>query len=140
MESPNDLIRLLESRVSQANAIKAAFPNDPGMAAKLIRYLISNTASGNEVGLPPEEKPVLTRKNTTGRISHWDRIVEHFRETKNQYISIPKLAKRLGVHRGIVSGCIYNSHPSDVESDVNPKRKGGKVWRLKVAPQASLLP
>jgi hypothetical protein len=106
----------------------------------LIRCLISNTTSGSEVGPPPEEKPVLAQKDATGRVSHWDRIVEHFRETKNQYISIPKLAKRLGVHRGIVSGCVYNSHPSDVESNVNPKRKGGKVWRLKVAPPASLLP
>ena len=138
MESPDELIGLLQSRVNQASAIKNAFPDDPAMAATLIRCMIDNTAGGVGAAQVHKEQRISAQKEGNGRVSHWDRTVEHFRATGNKYISIPKLAKALGIHRGIASGLIYNAHRDAVESIANPKRRGGKLWRLKVAPQQSL--
>jgi hypothetical protein len=95
MESPDDLISLLQARVSQAAAIKAAFPNDPAMAAKLIRYMIDNTAGVVGAAPPSRGQPVSARKDANTRVSHWTRIVEHFRATNNQYVRLGVKSKNL---------------------------------------------
>jgi hypothetical protein len=111
--------------------VSAAFSGDPALATKLIECMIANTTGGTNAIPPPKEQQIPARKAETKRVPHWSRVVQHFQATSNKPISIPRLAKTLGIHRGVASGLIYNAHNDDVEFVPNPKRRGGKLWRLK---------
>lgn len=122
-KSPN-LQRMLaqyERRIEGLKMVQAILEDDPGFAGELASLL---AAEGNGACLPTDARG--------GQLTQFQQIEAFFRENGNKWKSAPEIIEESGLSRGAVGQALYRTHTKRFEWKKNPKRRGGKLWRMKI--------
>jgi hypothetical protein len=120
------IIESLERRLSAAKQLQQLLRNNPELACELERHFAAQTGRGGGA--------VPLGGNKSSRVSsptYYDKMVQHFLSTGNQWVTAPELAEAIDAPRNSIGYTMYKSHPDRFESKPAPGHGRKKLWRLK---------
>ena len=133
MPTIDDLIKTYRERLKRAKEIKRLIADDPEFARDLLRALAPDVAETE----PVSEATASTEKMTvSARLTHLKRIIAFFKANGNRWARLKTVEDSIGVKRNRFVHCFYDpGYRRRFESKKDPRRKGGKLWRLKREPE-----
>lgn len=116
-------LKRYERRITGLKAIQEILADDPGFAGELAKMLDSCT---NGRSSAPSVGPA-------GPTTHYGAIRNYFKGNGNKWRTASRIREDTGLPRGAVGQILYRAHPKSFEHKANPKRQGGKLWRMKLS-------
>jgi hypothetical protein len=120
MGSLDQVIEVLQQRIRQARQAKKLFANDPALADKMARALLSApltaTAAAKELRICRPDSELIR---------------SYFTKTRNEWAMLDDIAKGTGIQRKVIARAFYTKLRDEVESKLHPAYLRVKIWRLK---------
>ncbi len=117
--SPAEALRAMAERLQRrleiVQGIEELIKSDPTLAEELRVALAANNGA--------------IRRRPGGKLTHYDRIVQHFEANGNAWATVDEVANSIGVKRGAVAFTFYKAHRDSFEKQNHPDKGRVKQWR-----------